>query len=804
MIKNYLKIAWRNLLKNKAYSLINIGGLALGMAVALLIGLWVEDELTYNNHFTHKDQIAQLYQHQTWNGQTGSGSAMPFPLGAVLEETYADNFKHIVMSSWQNSQYLEYKDTKIQRTGNFMQSGAPELLDLKILKGEKDGIRELNSIMLGQSTAKALFGDEDPIGKTVNVNSQYDAMVTAVFEDIPFNNSFNEMQYLASWDKYVSLNEWINLYARDNWGNNSFQIFVQIADNVTMDQVSSRISKIKQDNDENLIQYNPLLFLHKMDNWYLRNNFEEGKMAGGRITYVRMFSVIGIIVLLLACINFMNLSTARSEKRAKEVGIRKTIGSLRGQLINQFLSESFLIVLFAFVLAVTIVLLSLDGYNELARKEIAFPWQSPVFWLVSLGFIIVTALVSGSYPALYLSGFRPIDVLKGTFNAQKKGATPRQVLVVLQFTASVAFIIGTLIVMQQINHTKNRPVGYTKEGLLQIPTFSQDFAGKQDLMREEFIKSGAVIDMATSSSPTTQIWSNRSGYTWEDKPEDLQEDLAWTEVSTDYAKTLNLKIVEGRDFSREFASDSNAILINKTAVKHMGLKNPVGTIIRPSETDPNDPNPEPNRTIIGVVEDMIAQSPYEPVKQAWYVFDRSGNFSYFNLRLNPDKSASENLTTIEKVFKTHFPDLPFNYQFVDEEYAAKFRTEERVANLAGIFTLLAILISCLGLLGLASFVAEQRTKEIGVRKVMGATITNIWQMLSKDFVRLVIISCLIATPIAYFIMSGWLQDYSYRIKLSWVTFIAAALGAVLITLVTVSFQAIRAASTNPVKSLRDE
>ena len=799
MLKNYFIIAWRNLRKNKAYTFINIGGLAIGLAVALLIGLWVKDELSYNNYFKNQDRIAQIFQHQTWNGSTGTGPAIPRPLEMVLRDEYNDNFEHISMSSWQSSQYLEYKDTKIQREGNFMQSGGPAILDLNIIAGELDGVRELNSIMLGESTAKALFGDEDPVGKSIKVNSQYDAMVTGVYEDIPYNNSFNDTQFIASWDKYVSLFQWVQ-NAEDQWGNNSFQLFVQIKENTSMEEVTNRIKNVKNDHNEDTREYNPQMFLFPMKDWYLRGRFEEGKAAGGRITYVRMFGVIGIVVLLLACINFMNLSTARSVKRAKDVGVRKSLGSKRTQLIGQFLGESFLIVLMAFIISVLIVLLSLNGFNELARKEITFPWLNPLFWVVSLLLIVVTALLSGSYPALYLSVFKPVEVLKGTYTRNKKGATPRQILVITQFVASVAFIIGTLVVLQQINHTKNRPVGYNKEGLVQIPTFSTDFIGKQDLMREEFLNSGAVVSMATSSSPTTQIWSNRSGYTWEGKPEDLQEDLAWTEVSPEYASTLNLKILEGRDFSREFASDSNAILINEAAVKHMGLKNPVGTIIRASDED----NEQEDKLVIGVVQDVIAQSPYEPVKQGWYVFDKFENFSYFNVRLNPEKSASENLAVIEKVFKEHFPNLPFVYQFVDEEYGIKFRGEERIANLAGIFTILAILISCLGLLGLASFVAEQRTKEIGVRKVLGASITNVWQMLSKDFVRLVVIACVIAIPIAYFFMSDWLKEYTYRIELSWLTFVGASIGALIITLITISFQAIRAAKANPIKSLRTE
>ena len=799
MFKNYLKIAWRNLWKNKGYSAINVGGLALGMAVTLIIGLWIQDELSHNSYFKNKDSIAQVFQSQTFNQETGTGPAIPRPLEKVLRDGYADNFKHLVMSSWNISRYLRYKEKSLSKTGNFMQREAPEMLDLKIIKGEKDGLRELNSVMLSESVSHALFGNEDPIGKTLKVNNQYDVMVSAVYEDIPFNNSFNDVEFLMPWDKMIATQEWMK-NAEDQWGNNSFQMFVQIADNSTMEKVTEAILNVKKNANEDTAEFNPQIFLFPMKDWYLRGNFENGEQVGGRIKYVWLFGIIGAFVLLLACINFMNLSTARSEKRAKEVGIRKSIGSQRNQLINQFLSESFLVVLFAFIIAVIIVLLSMNGFNDLSKKEISFPWNSTNFWVVSLVFITITALVAGSYPALYLSSFRPVDVLKGTFTSGKYAGLPRKILVVLQFTVSVAFIIGTVIVMQQINFAKNRPVGYDKVGLVQIPTFSQDFEGKYDLMRSEFLNSGAVIEMSASSSPTTQIWSNRSGFDWEGKPEGFQEDLAWTEVTPEYVKSLGMKIVDGRDFSREFATDSNAVLINRTAVKYMGIKDPVGKFLK----DDDEEDPGPPLKIIGVVEDMITQSPYEPVKQGVYVFDKHGNSSFYNLRLNPNQSASQNMAIIENVFKEHFPSLPFQYDFVDDEYGEKFAAEERIGTLSGIFTALAILISCLGLFGLTSFVAEQRTKEIGVRKVLGATVFNVWNMLSKDFLKLVIISCFIAIPISYYVMNGWLQDYPYHVILDWWIFAFAVIGSLAITILTVSFQAIKAANANPVKSLRTE
>ncbi len=799
MIKNYFKIAWRNLINNKVYSFINIFGLAIGMAVTIMIGLWIQDEVNFNRSFPNHDKIAQVYQSQTFNGQVGTGPAIPRPLEFLFRESYSSNFDNLAMSSWTNSKYLKYGETNISRSGNYIQEEGLEIFEPKILKGSDKGLEEVNSIMISQSTAKALFGNDDAVGKILKVNSVDDMLVTAVYEDFPQNTTFNEVHFLMPWKHYVNSQEWIKS-ARDQWGNNSFQMFVKIPENLSMETVTANILDSKKKANEEAIRFDTQIFLLSMEDWHLRSNFENGIQTGGRIENVWLFGIIGAFVLFLACINFMNLSTARSEKRALEVGIRKAIGSSKGQLIKQFLSESLVVTVIGFLLAIGLVLIFLNTFNELASKEISFPWSNLQFWLYSLLFVIITSILAGGYPAIYLSSFNPVRVLKGTFNSGKFSALPRKVLVVTQFTVSVVLIIGTLVVMSQIQHSKNRPVGYNKGGLIQIPVMSSDFTGKADLMRNQFINSGGAVEMATSMSPTTEVWSNRGGYEWEGKPEDFQEDFAWTEVSYEYVETLGMKIIMGRDFSRDFATDSNAVIINRTAMEYMGMTDPIGKFL----TDDDEENPAPPIQIIGVVEDVIIQSPYSPVKQQLYVFDQNNNASYYNLRLNPKNSVTENLALIENTFKQQFPNLPFKYDFVDEEYAKKFAAEERIASLAKIFTVLAIFISCLGLFGLTSFVAERRTKEIGVRKVLGATVTNLWLLLSKDFVRLVLISLIIAIPIAYYFMEGWLQKFSYRTDISLWIFIATAVGTMVITLITVSFQSIKAALSNPTRSLRTE
>lgn len=799
MIKNYLKVALRNLLKNRVYSLINISGLAIGMTATILIALWIYDEISYNNYFEAKETIAQVFHSESNSNGTDTGPAVPRPLEFALRKDYSDNFKHIIMSSWNQPRFLKYGTKNINFYGNFMQDGAPTMLNLEIIYGQKEGLKELNSIMISQSTAKALFGNENPVGKIVKIDTESDMVVTGVYKDLPVNTEFHELEYLAPWKYYVSSRKWVQ-NAKTAWGNNSFQLYVQINDNTTMDAVTAKIKDVKKNLSADEAEFNPQLFLLPMKDWHLRSEFENGVQSGGRIENVWLFGIIGAFVLILACINFVNLSTARSEKRSLEVGIRKAVGSRKGQLIAQFLSESFVIVVLSFVIAIGFTLLFLNGFNELASKTIKFPWTHIGFWSTSVLFILFTSFLAGSYPALYLSSFHPVAVLKGTFKVGKNAALPRKILVVAQFTVSIALIIGTMVVINQIEFAKNRPTGYKEKGLIQVPVMSMEFLGKADLMRDQLIASKSVIEMATTSSPTTNVWSNVSGYTWEGKPPGFQEEFAVTSVSYEFVEALGLKLLKGRGFSRKFPTDSSSVIINKRAADYMGLRDPIGKNIR----DGDGVNFSVSYKIIGVIDDMIMESPYSPVKPSIYFFDRENNANFYNLRLNPDRSVKDNIATVEKTFKANFPTIPFDYQFVDEQYGRKFRAEERVANLSKVFTLLAIFISCLGLFGLASFVAEQRVKEIGVRKTLGASVGQLWMLLSKDFVKLVLISLIIGSPIAYYMMTQWLQKFTYRTDISAVVFVIACLGAIGITLVTVSFQAIKSATSNPIESLRTE
>jgi len=669
---------------------------------------------------------------------------------------------------------------------------------LKMLKGNIDGLKEMNSILISSSVAKAFLGDADAVNKVFKLDNKLDVKVAGVFEDLPYNTKFSRLHFIAPWDLYVSSEQWLQ-YAKTEWGSNSFQLFAQIADNssfaaVSKNIINSKLNKVPAEDRK----FKSEMFVHPMRDWHLRSHWENGIQTGGLIEYVWLFALIGGFVLLLACINFMNLSTARSEKRAKEVGIRKAIGSLRAQLIKQFYSESLLVVVFSFLLAIILVALVLPWFNEVANKKMIIPWATPLFWLIGIGFTIITGIVAGSYPALYLSSFSPVKVLKGTFRVGRLASLPRKILVVLQFSISLVLIIGTVIVYNQIQYSKNRPVGYSRDGLMMINMKSPDFYGKLNVLRTELKTAGVIEEIAESSSPLTAVWSNNGGFSWEGKDPSLEADFATIWITHEFGKTVGWQFAAGRDFSRDFGTDSAALVINEAAVRFMGIKDPLGKMIKWG----GGPDAKSYK-VIGIIKDMLMQSPYEPVKQTVYILNKD-NGNWIVMKLNPNKSASESIAKIGAVFKKIIPAAPFDYKFADAEFASKFAAEERIGKLSTFFAVLAIFISCLGLFGLASFVAEQRTKEIGVRKVLGATVTNLWGLLSKDFVLLVIISCFIAGPLAWWFMHNWLLKYSYRTTISVWVFVVSGLGAMVITLLTVSFQAIKAALANPVKSLRSE
>ena len=803
MLKNYFTIAWRNLVKTKGYSFINIGGLALGMSVALIIGLWVNDELSFNRYHDNYDQIAQVMKAGTFQGKHYSGqNYLQFPMLHELQTTYGANFKYVVPRQGKYEAILSIDDKKISKTGTNIGEDGPEMFTWKMIHGSRAGLKDVQSIMISESTADALFGADDPIGKIVKFNNEKEVTISGVFEDFPKNSDLYGLQFARPWEAYLLSNPWVK---DQGWQNHFFQIYVQLQPTANFESVDANIKDLEINATRNLeymkdwLKFNAEVHINPMSRWHLYSDYKEGTLQNGPIQLVWFIGSIGIFVLLLACINFMNLSTARSEKRAKEVGVRKTLGSDRKQLIAQFFAESFLVVIISFGFALLMVSAALPWFNTISQKAMQLPWQAAAFWIASTLFLFVTGMLAGSYPALYLSSFNPLKILKGSYRTGRLASMPRKALVVLQFTVSIMLIASTGVIYHQLMFVKDRPVGYSREGLLMMQKKGKEFYEKFETLRTELKSSGSVEEIADAGGPITTTWSGNGGFSWKGFDPLADNSFSTLNVSADFGTTVGWNVIDGRTFSRDIASDSSAIIINESAAKQMKFENPVGETVHWTNLAWNM---NKDFHVVGVIHDMVMNSPFEPVRPAIYL--NMGGAGWMYLRINPEMSTAEALPKIEATFNKVMPGAPFDYKFASQEYAAKFATEDNIGRLAVVFTTLAIIISCLGLFGLASFVAEQRTKEIGIRKVLGASIPNLWRMLSGEFVVLIIVACLIAVPASYYILYNGISGYDYRTEIAWWIFAAASGGALVITLATVSFQAVKAALANPVNSLRTD
>lgn len=790
MFINFLRTAWRSLLRHKSNTLINIAGLVIGMSVALLIGLWIWNELSFDHYHERYKRIAQAMDVQTFNGNISTSEAIAIPLADAIRTRYPNDFKHVVLAFPNYTHSLAVGDKRISASGTWTDPELPEMLTFKMISGERNALKDASSALISQSLATALFDNEDAMNKTFTMDNSVVLKVGGVFEDLPENTSFHNTTIFLPWNKALSVLPWLKENT-DLWDTRFWKLFVELNEGVDLDKVNAKIRNvakpfIKEGNEE--------IFLHPMSKWHLYNDFREGKAYGGRLKLVGLFAIIGVSILVLACINFMNLTTARSSIRAKEVGIRKAMGSTRWQLMGQFFGEAIFVSIIAFVIAIGIAQLSLPFFNEIAHKQVSIPYASPAFWGLILLVSLVTGLFAGSYPSFYLSAFQPIKVLKGSFAAGAGSALPRKILLVIQFTVSIVLMIGTIIVYRQIQHARDRPTGYQRDGLLTVNMNTPELNNAPyNRLRDELIQTGVVSDIAESSFTTTETIRLDNDFSWKGKDPNLKALIGSVGITHDYGKTVGWELKEGRDFSRDYPSDSTKIIINEATSRLTGMQHPIGESIRFGGSD---------RMIIGVVKDMITQSPYtHPEPTIFYMTYKENNILFIKLR--PTGSLHNAIARIEPVFK-RFNSGAFEYQFVDEEYARKFDNEVQIGKLAMVFTVLAIFISCLGLFGLASFTAEQRRKEIGVRKVLGASVFNLWGMLLKDFVVLIILSLLIASPVVYLIMYNWLQNYEYRATISWWIFLATGIGTLAITVATVSYQSIKAATANPKESLKDQ
>jgi putative ABC transport system permease protein len=794
MTKQFFKSIIRILINNKRDSIISIGGLSLGIAVVLLIVIWIQDELSFNKYHSGYNSIAMVMQNNIENGKIYTSPVFPTGFGTLLKTSYGNYFDKVVLvRTPAENRVVANGLRKFTQNGYFMQSGGPQLFSLRMVYGSVDGLKETNSILLSESLAEKLFSKSDPVNQLVKMDANWDLRVTGVYKDLPANSEFSDATFIAPIERFFQSNP--NL---ENWNNYNMQIFVGLQPNVEFRDVSNKIKDILKPYSPDS---KPEVFLHPMSRWHLYSQFENGvNITSEQLKYVWMYGIIGLFILLLACINFLNLSTARSEKSAKEIGIRKAIGSTRGQLIRKFLGESFISAFISFALAIVLTDLIIPFFSEAIGKSMEIPWNNKGFTIFCLVFIIITALMAGSYPAFYLSSFDPVKAIRGGTRSGSFIALPRKILVVFQYTISIILIIGTLIVNKQIQYAKDRPIGYNRDRLISLRVGSPEFRGKYNLLRNELLKTGVVNEMATSNYPVINTKGNNNGFDWKGRRPDFNPTFNTITVTAEYGKTIGLEFIEGRDFNREYHSDLSGVLINESAMKLMELANPIGEII--SGKPPHDQQTT-HFEILGVVKDMVKGSPFEPARPS-IIFLTESDLSWLYIRLNPDKSVTQALPEAEAAFNRIVPSIPFDFRFADQEYESKFTEKERIGKMAAFFTVFAIIISCLGLYGLAAFLAENRTKEIGIRRINGAKVIQILVMLNKEFVKWIGIAFIIACPVAWYFMDKWLQGFIYRTDISIWIFGSAGVVSFGTALLTVSWQSWKAATRNPVEALRYE
>ena len=786
MLKNYLVLAWRNLQKNKAFSFLNISGLAIGMASAVLILLWVQNEISYDQFHKNKDLIYEAWNRGQMDDKIQCWESTPQILGPTLKKDYPE--VESVARAVRTWKVTSVGEKKFSTESLIVDPEFLKIFSFRLLQGNlSTALESPKSVVITEKMAKRMYGDQDPMNKLLKIDS-LNYIVSGIMEDLPPNTRFS-FDFLVNWNMIKTLG-----WEDQIWENNFANTFILLKPEVNPEIFNNKIRTISQVHSKGVVKED--IFLYPLAKWHLYSRFENGKASGGEIETVRLFMVIAAFILLIACINFMNLSTARSEKRAKEVGIRKVSGAHQSALIMQFLGESLFISTISGIIGLLLVQLFLPSFNLMIGKTLNLPYSNPFFWLYALLFILFTGLLAGSYPAFFLSSFKPVSVLKGKFKNAQSLVTPRRILVVLQFSFAIVLIISTLVVVQQIKYAQQRDSGYNKTQLLYHYT-TGTITQKYPMMKAELLRSGIVTMVNRTSWPLTQIWSDTWDLVWQGKSPYDKTDFDRFSADENLVNLAGLKLISGRDMDpAKYPTDSTAALLNEAAVKTMNFKNPLGQLVRDDQKTYH---------IVGVVKNFILSSPYDPVKPM--MIEGAGSqsgFNVINMKLVAGANMQSNLNKIEQIFKKYNPDYPFEYHFVDQDYARKFDDTERTATLSALFAGLTILISCLGLFGLASFMAVQRTKEIGVRKVLGASVFNLWKMLSKDFVLLVFFSLCIAVPAAYYFMNQWLAQFPYRMALSWWIFASAGLGALSITLLTVSYQSISAALSNPVNSLRSE
>lgn len=791
MFKSYLKTALRNLRTDKAFSAINIIGLALGLACSLLIFLWVNDERSIDKFNNNTAQIFNIYERQYTGGiikvQPNTPGIMADEMKRVLPQVqYAcgfTNYTAIAVNAFQAGSKM------LKEEGAYAGADYFKIFSYKLIAGEAaSALKSPVDIAISRKMAVDFFGSaQNSMGKTIRFQNKKDLQVSAVFETP--ENAYTKFEYLINWQTFLEQNE-----SMKSWGNTGVSTYVMLKAGANDAAFKKQVIHFLDKYDPPAPGYRAELGVQRFDEMYLHSNFNsQGEPEGGRIEYVRLFSIVAIFILLIACINFMNLTTARSVKRAREIGIRKVVGAFRSSLIGQFIGEAVMLAFIAMLISGALVILLLPAFNTLTQKQIEFPVSDLSFWFSIVLITLISGIVSGSYPALFLSSFNPVTVLKGTMKLSGSNIIFRKGLVIFQFVLSIVLIIGTMVVSRQVNYIQTKNLGYSRENLIYIPQ-EGELGQSFKVFKQEALKMPGIKYVSRTGQAPSNITSSTSGIDWEGKAQNVKPTFGNAGVGYEYVKTMDLKILQGRDFAKNFATDSSGYVLNEEAVKMTGYKDPIGKPFTLWDR---------KGTIIGVVKDFHFNSLLVPVN-AMVMYLSENNKNGTILIKTQSGQTKEALTSLEKLYKQLYPAFPFSYQFADEAYSKLYKSEQMVGKLSNCFAFLGIFISCLGLLGLAMFTAQQRTKEIGIRKVLGATTSTLVGLLSKDFVQLVGISCLIAFPLAWWAMYNWLQGYAYRTEISWWIFAVAGITAILIALITVSFQALKAAVANPVKSLRTE
>jgi putative ABC transport system permease protein len=790
MIRNYIKTMWRSLIKNKTYSFLNIGGLAIGIACASLIFLWVEDEVNFDSINTKKDKLYIVRENQKYDTYVFTHSSTPGVMGPVMQAELPGIANTCRVSEGETSLLFASGDKSVFAAGKYAETSIFNMFTLPFVQGNAtSAFSQLHSLVITEKTAKKFFGsDKNIIGKNIRVDNKQDYVITGILKDIPANSSL-QFEWLMPFKIYFDQSPWLH-----SWGNNSLSTYVELKPGISPQTQNKQLYNYIQKREPTSITH---LFLFSMNDWHLYDQFDGGKKTGGgRIENVHLFTIIAWIILFIACINFMNLATARSEKRAREVGVRKVLGAAKRLLVAQFIIEAIFMAFISTIIALVIVALALPAFNTLVEKQLILGLGNPLHIIMLVAIMLICGLVAGSYPSLYLSSFNPVSVLKGLKLKNSGAAFIRKGLVIMQFTVSIVLIISTVIVYQQIQHIKSRQLGFNKNNLVEMD-LQGNMAKSFNAIKQDLLNTGYISNVALADHSIIYGGNNTSGFTWEGKPPGSQVLVSQRYITPEYVETTGLTILEGRNITVADTGKPIRMIVTQSMEKLMGKGSALGKKVSGN-------GDTTSATVVGVVNDYVYGNMYGKPDPVMFFSAAPQNNTVMYVRIKQQADIEKSLAAMQAVLKKDNPAYPFDYRFVDDQFNQMFLSEMLVSKLSRVFASLAILISCLGLFGLAAYTAERRTREIGIRKVLGASVSGLAGLISKDFLQLVIWSCLVAFPIAYVSMHNWLKKYQYRIDINWWVFAAAGITAIIIALVTVSFQSIKAALTNPVKSLRSE